>query len=76
MKAVKKTVSSLDGVDKVEIDFESRTATITMKDGKKLTEESLKEAFADSKFGVKTFETVEPKKEESPKKDDSGEKNK
>lgn len=76
MKAVTKTVSSLDGVDKVEIDFESRTATINMKDGKKLTEDALKKAFADSKFGVKTFETVEPKKEEPPKKDDDSSKKK
>ena len=70
MKAVTKTVSSLDGVDKVEIEFESRVATISMKDGKKLTEDALKKAFEGSKFGVKTFETVEPKKEEPPKKDD------
>lgn len=75
MKAVTKTVSSLDGVDKVEIDFESKVATINMKDGKTLSEEALKEAFADSKFGVKTFETVEAKKEEEPpKKDDDGSK--
>lgn len=74
MKSVKKTVSSLDGVEKVEVDFATKTATISMKDGKKLTEDALKKAFEGSKFGVKSFETVEekadePKKEEDPKKD-------
>ena len=77
MKAVTKTVSSLDGVDKVEIDFETKIATISMKDGKQLSEEALKEALEGSKFGVKKFETVEvekeaKKEEEPPKKDDDG----
>ncbi|MCA8935757.1 MAG: heavy-metal-associated domain-containing protein [Planctomycetes bacterium] len=79
MKAVSKTVSSLEGVDKVEIDYETKTATITMKDGKTLTKDDLEKAFDGTKFGVESFETVktdskeDSKKEEPPKKDDSEE---
>jgi copper chaperone CopZ len=57
-------VSGLDGVDKAEVDFESKTVTITMKEGKTLTKEALDKAFEGSKFSVTKFETVEAKKEE------------
>lgn len=56
MKSVKKTVSSLDGVDKVEVDFENKLATITMKEGATLSEEGLKKAFEGSKFSITKFE--------------------
>lgn len=56
MKTVKKTVSSLDGVDKVEVDFSNKVATITMKDGKTLEKKDLDEAFGDGKFKVTKFE--------------------
>lgn len=56
MKTVKKTVSGLEGVDKVEVDFATKLATITMKEGATLSEESLKKAFAGSQFTVEKFE--------------------
>jgi copper chaperone CopZ len=56
VKAVKKTASSLEGVDKVEVEFPARIATITMKEGATLSEESLKKAFEGSKFTVEKFE--------------------
>ncbi len=74
MKAVQKTVSSLDGVEKAEVDFDSKTVTITMKAGKTLTKEALDKAFEGSKFSVSSFETVEAapekKDEKDPKKED------
>lgn len=51
-------------MDKVEVDFESKTVTITMKEGKTLTKDALDKAFEGSKFSVTKFEAVETKKEE------------
>jgi len=76
--SVKKTVSGLDGVDKAEVDYPSKTVTITMKEDKSLTKEVLDKAFDGGKFSVTKFETVgevkeekkEEKKEEPPKKED------
>jgi copper chaperone CopZ len=71
VRAVNKTVSGLDGVDKVEITFKTQTVSITMKEGKTLTKETLDAAFKDSKFSVKSFEVAgEKKKEEPPKKEE------
>ena len=82
MRTVKKTVSSLDGVETVTFDFESRTATITMAQGKTLTKETLDKAFKETKFAVTKFEQVgeakeekkEEKKEDPPKKEDGAKK--
>ena len=43
-------------MDKVNIDFDSKVATITMKEGATLSEESLKKAFEGSQFTVEKFE--------------------
>jgi hypothetical protein len=66
-------VSGLDGVDKVEITFKTQTVSITMKEGKTLTKETLDKAFKDSKFSVKSFEVAGVKKEEPPKKEEKKE---
>lgn len=58
-------MSGLDGVDKAEVDFESKTVTITMKEGKTLTKEALDKAFEGGKFSVTKFETVGDKKDGS-----------
>ena len=53
-------------MDKVEVDFENKLATITMKEGATLSEETLKKAFEDSRFSVEKFESNdsdEPKKD-------------
>lgn len=63
MASVKKTVSGLDGVDKAEVDFESKTVTISMKEGKTLTKEALDKAFDGGNFKVSSFEEVGAKKE-------------
>ncbi len=56
MRSVRGTLSSLDGVDKVEVDFPSKKATIIMKEGKELDEDTVKDAFADEgKFAVSSF---------------------
>ncbi|MCA8935756.1 MAG: hypothetical protein KDB68_06075 [Planctomycetes bacterium] len=44
-------------MDKVEVDFENKLATITMKEGATLSEETLKKAFEDSRFSVEKFES-------------------
>lgn len=56
-------MSSLDGVDKAEVDFESKTVTITMKEGKTLTKEALVKAFEGGKFSVAKFEDAGEKKD-------------
>ena len=63
MKSVKKTVSGLDGVEKAEVDFDSRTVTITMKEGKALSKEVLDKAFEGTQFSVSKFEVEGDKKE-------------
>ena len=59
---VSKALKRLDGVEKVKIDIKAKTATITMKVGKTLTEESITDAVDDSGFDFVSFKTLEPKK--------------
>ena len=67
-------MSGLDGVDKVAITFKTQTVSITMKEGKTLSKETLDKAFKESKFSVKSFEAVgEGKKEAPPKKEEKKE---
>lgn len=65
MKSVKKTVSGLDGVEQAEVDFDTRTVTITMKEGKTLNKEALDKAFEGTQFSVSKFEAEGEKKEGS-----------
>lgn len=67
-------MSSLDGVEKAEVDFDSKTVTITMKEGKSLTKEALDKAFEGSKFSVSKFETVEPAEKKHEKEEKKEEK--
>ena len=43
-------------MDKVEVSYQDKLATITMKEGATLSEESLKKAFEGSQFTVEKFE--------------------
>lgn len=43
-------------MDKVDIDFETKVATITMKEGATLSEDDLAKSFKDSQFTVEKFE--------------------
>lgn len=69
MRAVKKTAAGLDGVDKVEVDFESKRMTLTMKEGKSLDEKTLKKAYADTNYSVKDFKAKDDAEEEADKED-------
>ena len=48
----------------MEVSFPEQIATITMKEGSELTEETLKKAFAETQFTVKTFDQDGVKKDE------------
>lgn len=43
-------------MDTVEVDFDSKTATITMKDGKALSKDAINKAFKDSQFSCTKLE--------------------
>lgn len=47
---------SIDGVSKVEVDFASKKAIVTMKPGKSLSKETCDEAFQGSRYSVASFE--------------------
>jgi len=46
----------MEGVEKVEVDFAKKVATVTMKPGKTLEREKVEEALKQKKYGVTKFE--------------------
>ena len=67
VKAVRETLSKLDGVEKVEVDFKAKSATVSLKPGAKLTKDDVQKAFQGTKYGVTSFE--KPKQDKKKKKD-------
>lgn len=67
MKAVNKTVSSLEGVETVKVDFDNKLATITMKEGEELSEKTLKNALPERFTVTKFKQTKEAKKDDAKK---------
>lgn len=65
MKTVKKTASSLDGVEKADVDFKAKRLTVIMKEGKSLKEKTLLSAFEDTRFTVKEFKQTQGGEEEA-----------
>lgn len=53
--AVKKALEALAEVAVVKIDEENATATVTMNAGSTLSEETVKAAFKDTSYSVKSF---------------------
>jgi cation transport ATPase len=66
VRAVNGTASRLDGVEKTEVDFATKTLTITMKAGQTLEQATLAKALEGTRFSVKSFvaEQAEPEKKE------------
>lgn len=58
-EAATKLLKAIEGVEKVSYDADSKTATITMKKGKTLSEDALKKALKDSKYTFKDFVQAE-----------------
>lgn len=55
MKKVKETLSRLDGVDKVDVNFDKKVASVSMKPGKELGKDTVEKAIADAGFTVTAF---------------------
>ena len=62
VNSVRATLSKLDNVKDVNIDFKNKTATIAMKSGE-LKKESVTAALKGSKFGVTSFKQAGGKKD-------------
>jgi copper chaperone CopZ len=45
----------MDGVADVQVDFDKKTADVTMEDGKSLSKEACDQAFAGTKYTVASF---------------------
>jgi Cu+-exporting ATPase len=52
---VRETLSKVDGVASVDIDFEAKTATLTCAPGKTVSRAAVEKAFAGSPYGVTSF---------------------
>lgn len=59
IEAAKKLLKAIEGVETVAIEAETNIATITLKQGKALTEDAIKAAFKDSKYAFKDFAKAE-----------------
>jgi hypothetical protein len=55
VERVRAILTSIGGVEKVAIDFPSKSATITMGAGRSLTRQACEDAFAKSPYGVASF---------------------
>lgn len=47
----------MEGVARVEVDFDAKTATVTMEAGKSLSREACDKAFEGSRYKVASFES-------------------
>ncbi len=56
---VEKTISGLEGVDRLEIDIDAGVISVTMAEGFELDEASAKNAVADAGFSLRDFEGPE-----------------
>ena len=55
------TLTSLEGVEKVDVNFAKKTATVVMAQGKKLDEKTVTKALKAKKYGVTKFQPVSKK---------------
>lgn len=55
VKRVRETLEKLDDVAAVKVDFAKKTAAVTMKSGKTMTEKIAKETLKKSGYGVTSF---------------------
>ena len=56
VKKVRETLTGITDVEKVDVDFKAKTATVTMKAGKSLTKDAVEKAFKGSAYGVSSFD--------------------
>jgi copper chaperone CopZ len=61
----------LEGVEKVQVSYADKSATITMKAGKTLDRETVAKALEATTFTVTSFEAVKPDAEDSEDSEDS-----
>lgn len=52
---IEKTLSAINGVENIETDMESAQITVTLTEGKALSEEAAREAVEDAGFSLRSF---------------------
>ena len=55
MKKVRAALSKMDGVKAVEVDFATKTATVTMNDGKKVEKNGVEDTLKKAGYSVTAF---------------------
>lgn len=58
MRKANEALSSLEGVDKVDVDFKGQSATVTMKKDMTLSKDAAEKAITEKGFKVKGFGEV------------------